>query len=58
MYCYWRTIPVRIEPADVTVRIMKTHQTMNGRYLIECGIDRTVSIGDREAFGTHADERS
>lgn len=41
-----QAISLSIEPADVAAGPVEAHQTMDGRDLIECGIDRAVGISN------------
>jgi hypothetical protein len=58
MHRHGSTGSVPIELANVAAVLVEAHQSMNGRDLFECGVDRTVCLGRLEAFDANADERA
>ena len=58
MYCHRPSISMRIESADVTAGMMKTHQAMDSRHFHEGRVDGAMRIGNWQALYAYAQERS
>jgi hypothetical protein len=47
-----------IEPAELALGIVKAHQPMHRRNLMECSLDRAMRLALSQAFDTNADQRA